>query len=67
MQAVDDTLLQFRDAACDELAMAINLSAVEAKRRDDELRDRTLSSSLQVAGEKISGKLLDAVVVKRFV
>ena len=31
IEAVDETLLQFRDAACDELARATNVSVVEAK------------------------------------
>ena len=39
MEAMDGALLQFGDAACDELAGATSVSVVEAKWEDDGLPD----------------------------
>ena len=44
METVDGTLLQFRDAACDELARATNVSVVEANGGDDGLPDQSRDS-----------------------
>ena len=41
MKAVDGTLLQFKDAACDELARATNVSVVEANGGYDGLPDQS--------------------------
>ena len=65
-EAVDGTLLQFRDAACDELARATNVSVVEANGGDDGLPDQSRDSFVFIRSsrEKISQKLLVSVVLK---
>ena len=44
MEAVDATLLQFKDAACDHFPRATNVSVVEANGGDDGLPDQSRDS-----------------------
>ena len=59
MEAVDCTLLQLRDAACDQFARATNVSVNEVNGGDDGLPDQSRHSFVFIGSskEKISEKL----------
>ena len=63
VEAIDSTLLQFRDTACDELVGATNVTVAGAKWGDDGLPDhsRELFDFLKNSGGRNSKKLLVSV------
>ena len=52
MEAADGTVLQFRDAACAELARATNVSVVEANGGDDGLPDQSRDSFVSIRSSR---------------